>query len=443
MKNSLGKDFTIWTLLKFTFAPTAMMIFMALYTMIGGVFVSNLINDYALSAVNIVYPAVSVVVAVAIMLGTGGSAIIAKNMGEGKEQEARENFSLICVFGLILGIIIAIVGVIFIDNIILLLGATDKLFDYCHDYAVIIIVFTPMAIFQMLFQNFFVTAGKPQLGLTVTLLGGVANIVLDYVFVAIFQMGIGGAAVATGIGYSIPAIYGIYYFGIKKKTLLHFVKPVLRSHVLLKTCTNGSSEMITNLSISVTTFLFNIMMLKYLGENGVAAITIILYAQFLLTSIFIGYSQGVGPIFSYNYGEKNYRKIKKYFKMSMLIIFISSILMMVVSMQFEDILIGIFARPNTEVFNIAKEGFMLFAISFAFTGFNIFASALFTAFSNGKISAFISMLRTFVFLVLSILLLPQIIGYNGIWLSVPLAELLGLGISIICLIRSKNEYMYF
>ncbi|MFV0552880.1 MAG: MATE family efflux transporter [Anaerorhabdus sp.] len=201
--------------------------------------------------------------------------------------------------------------------------------------------------------------------------------------------------------------------------------------------------MITNLSISVTTFLFNIMMLKYLGENGVAAITIILYAQFLLTSIFIGYSQGVGPIFSYNYGEKNYREIKKYFKMSMLIIFVASILMMVVSMQFEDVLIGIFARPNTEVFNIAKEGFMLFAISFAFTGFNIFASALFTAFSNGKISAFISMLRTFVFLVLSILLLPQIIGYNGIWLSVPLAELLGLGISIICLIRSKNEYMYF
>lgn len=443
MKNSLGRDFTIWSLLKFTFAPTMMMIFMAMYTMIDGVFVSNLINDYALSAINIVYPAMSIVVAVAIMLGTGGSAIIAKSMGEADYQTAKENFSLICLFGLVLGIIIAIVGGLFIDEIILLLGATDKLFGYCKDYALIVILFTPMAIFQMLFQNFFVTAGKPHLGLITTLLGGVANIILDYVFVGIFQMGISGAAIATGIGYSIPAIYGLYYFGIKQGSILHFVKPVLRKSVLIKTCTNGSSEMITNLSISITTFLFNIMMLKYLGESGVAAITIILYAQFLLTSIFIGYSQGVAPIFSYNYGEKNYSKIKKYFKMSILIVAVSSLLMLFISIQCEELLISIFAKPGTEVFQISKEGFKLFAISFAFTGFNIFSSALFTAFSNGKISALISMLRTFLFLVASILLLPQIIGYNGLWLSVPLAELLGLFTSILCLVRSRKEYMYF
>jgi putative MATE family efflux protein len=442
MKNSLGKDFTLASLLKFTGPPILMMVFMALYTMVDGVFVSNLINEYALSAINIVYPIPSIVVGIAIMIGTGGSAIIAKNMGENKILEAKQNFTLICVFGLVLGLILVVVGVLFIDQIILALGATEALFGYCKDYLIVLAIGTPLAIFQMIFQSFFVTAGKPNLGLITTLLGGVANIVLDYVFIAKFNMGIQGAAVATVIGYSIPAIYGIYFFMFKKTTVLHFAKPVLRKDVLINTCSNGSSEMVSNLAIAVTTFLFNMMMLKYMGETGVAAITIVLYAQFLLTSVFLGFSQGVAPIFSYNYGERNRIKIKKYFKMSILIVLVFSILMVLVSNVFEDLIIAIFAREGTEVFTIAKHGFSLFSISFLFTGFNIFASALFTSFSNGKISAFISFIRTFVLLIISLVCLPMVIGIEGIWLAVPVAEALSIILSIVCIIRSKEEYGY-
>lgn len=442
MKNSLGKDFTFGSLIKFTGPPILMMVFLALYTMIDGVFVSNLINEYALSAINIVYPIPSIVVGIAIMIGTGGSAIIAKNMGENKMMEAKQNFSLICVFGLVLGLLLVFFGLLFIDEIILLLGATETLFGYCKDYLMILAIGTPLAIFQMIFQSFFVTAGKPNLGLITTLLGGVANIVLDYVFIAIFNWGIGGAAFATVIGYSIPALYGMYYFMIKKETMLHFEKPVFRKDVLLTTCSNGSSEMVSNLSISVTTFLFNMMMLKYMGESGVAAITIVLYAQFLLTSIFLGYSQGVAPIFSYNYGEGNRVKIKKYFKMSLILVTIFSVMMLVISNVFEETIITIFAKQGSDVFKIAKHGFPIFSISFIFVGFNIFASALFTSLSNGKISALISFVRTFLFLIASLLLLPNLIGIEGIWLAVPVAEFLGIILAGICIIRSKNEYGY-
>ncbi|MEG0077918.1 MATE family efflux transporter [Anaerorhabdus sp.] len=442
MKNSLGKDFTLLSLVKFTGPPVIMMVFLALYTMIDGVFVANLINELALSAINIVYPIPSIVVGIAIMIGTGGSAIIAKNMGENKILEAKQNFTLICLFGLVLGLVLVVVGLLFIDEIILALGATEALFGYCKDYLIVLAMGTPLAIFQMIFQSFFVTAGKPHLGLIVTLLGGVANIILDYVFIAIFNWGIAGAAVATVIGYSIPAIYGVYFFMFKKTTVLHFEKPVFRKDVILNTCSNGSSEMVSNLSISVTTFLFNMMMLKYMGETGVAAITIVLYAQFLLTSVFLGYSQGVAPVFSYNYGEGNRAKIKKYFKMSVIIIVVFSVLMYGISNVFEDLIISIFARQGTEVFAIAKHGFALFSISFIFVGFNIFASALFTAFSNGKVSAFISFVRTFFFLILSLVCLPMVIGIEGIWLAVPLAELLGLVLSVICILRSRREYGY-
>jgi putative MATE family efflux protein len=419
-----------------------MLVFMSLYQMVDGVFVSNVVGENALSALNIVYPIPSIIIAISIMLATGGSAIVAKNMGEGKLKEAKQNFSMIIYTGLSIGVVCSIIGMIFIKPIIWGLGATDILYQYCYDYLLILILFCPVAILQMLFQIFLVTAGKPHLGLALTVIGGLSNILLDYLFIVQMQIGVRGAAIGTIIGYAIPAIVGFIYFIVNRKGTLYLVKPRFRLQILVQTCLNGSSEMVTNLAVAITTLLFNKIMLKYMGENGVAAITIVLYAQFLLTSIFMGFSSGVAPIFSYNYGNGNHKQTKKLFKMSMTLIIIFSVLMFVMAILLAKPVISVFTSRDSAIFDITYHGFLLFAISYLYTGVNIFASSMFTAFSNGRISAIISFLRTFVFLVLSLIILPIIIGSDGIWLSVPLAELLSFGVSIMYIISNRHEYQY-
>lgn len=440
MENKLAQNFTITSLLKFTAPTCIMLVFMSLYQMTDAVFVSNFVGENALSALNIVFPIPSIIIALSIMLATGGSAIIAKNMGEGQAQKAKQNFSMIVFVGFLLGIVIMIVGVIWIKPIIKVLGATPILYAYSYDYLFILLLACPLTVLQMLFQTFFVTAGKPHLGLVSTILGGLSNIVLDYLFIVVFHMGVAGAAVATSIGYALPAIIGLFYFFLNKKGTLYFVKPVFDRIVLLKTCTNGSSEMVTNLAIAIVTLLFNKIMLQYLGENGVAAITIVLYAQFLLTSIFMGFSNGVAPVFSYNYGNNNKAQMKKIFKMSLCIISVLSILMYIISLVFATPIISVFTSSESEVFKITYHGFFLFSISYLFTGVNIFASSMFTAFSNGKISALLSFLRTFVFLVAALLLLPEIMGVDGIWLAVPIAEFIAILVSIFTMYRNKEYF---
>lgn len=440
MENKLAQNFTITSLLKFTAPTCIMLMFMSLYQMTDAVFVSNFVGENALSALNIVFPIPSIIIALSIMLATGGSAIIAKNMGEGQAQKAKQNFSMIVFVGFLLGIVIMIVGVIWIKPIIKVLGATPILYAYSYDYLFILLLACPLTVLQMLFQTFFVTAGKPHLGLVSTILGGLSNIVLDYLFIVVFHMGVAGAAVATSIGYALPAIIGLFYFFLNKKGTLYFVKPVFDRIVLLKTCTNGSSEMVTNLAIAIVTLLFNKIMLQYLGENGVAAITIVLYAQFLLTSIFMGFSNGVAPVFSYNYGNNNKAQMKKIFKMSLCIISVLSILMYIISLVFATPIISVFTSSESEVFKITYHGFFLFSISYLFTGVNIFASSMFTAFSNGKISALLSFLRTFVFLVAALLLLPEIMGVDGIWLAVPIAEFIAILVSIFTMYRNKEYF---
>lgn len=442
MKNKLNQDFNFISLMKFTAPTIIMLIFMSLYQMVDGVFVSNFIGEAALSALNVIYPIPSIIIAFSIMLATGGNAIIAKNMGEGKYQEAKENFSMIVFVGFILGMIFLVVGYLFIEPIIRILGATDHLYEYCYDYLMILILVSPLAIFQMLFQSFFVTAGKATLGLTLTILGGVANVILDYIFMVPMHLGISGAALATSIGYAIPAIIGFFYFLMNRKGSLYLVKPKFRMNVLIKSCTNGSSEMVNNLAVAITTYLFNMLTLKYIGEDGVAAITIILYAQFLLTSAFMGYSSGVSPIISYNYGKQNNEQLHKIVKMSYWIVGIFSFVVFVLSEIGSQMIITVFTSPQSHVFELANEGFKLFSISFLFTGMNIFASALFTAFSNGKVSAIISFLRTFVFLIVCLIILPELLNQNGIWLSVPVAEGLAFVIAIRYLIVFRKKYHY-
>lgn len=440
--NGIAQEFNLISLLRFVAPTVVMLVFMSLYQMVDAVFVSKFVGENALSALNIVYPFPSIVIAVSIMLATGGSAIIARNMGEGKEKEAKENFSFIVLVGAVIGVAIATAGILFIEPLIYMLGATPSLYDYCYEYLFILVLSVPLSVFQMLFQSFFVTAGKPHLGLTLTVLGGVSNIVLDYVFIVLCGFGVSGAALATSIGYSIPGLFGLIYFAVSRKGTLYFVKPVFRWGVLFKCCINGSSEMVNNLAVAVTTFLFNVLMLKYAGEAGVAAITIVLYAQFLMTSAFMGFSSGIAPVVSFNYGSGNVRQLKKIFKISVWVITVVSAAVFVIAETCSDVVIIVFTPAGSEVFGLTKYGFAIFSFSFLCTGMNIFASALFTAFSNGKISAILSFLRTFVFLTACLLFLPLFWGVDGIWLAVPVAEVMALFVSVYYLVRFKKVYQY-
>ncbi len=441
MSNSISKEFKFFSLLRFAFPTMIMMVFMSLYTIVDGIFISRLVGTDALSATNIVYPAISLLIAVGVMLATGGSAIIAKKMGEKKEQEAREDFSFIVLTGFIIGLIFMVVGNIFIDPIVRLLGSTDALMDYCVGYLSVCLYLAPACILQLVFQTFFVTAGKPMLGLILTISGGVANMVLDYLFMGVFHMGVEGAALATGIGQLIPALIGLIYFLFVRHSL-YLVKPKIRWSVLAESSFNGSSEMVTNLSGAIVTFLYNIMMLKLVGEAGVAAITIVLYGQFLFNALYMGFSMGVAPVISYNYGSENNRMLKRIFKICMLFITVSSVIVTVFALVMSPIIVEVFTAVGTETYTLAKTGFFLFSLNFIFAGVNIFASSMFTAFSDGKTSAIISFVRTFVLIVINILILPELIGVNGVWLSVPLAEFMSVFLSGYFFVKKKKKYNY-
>ena len=413
--NPLAKDFNTGSLLKFAFPTISMMLFMGLYTIVDTIFVSRFVNTNALSAINIVCPVINLIVGLGTMIATGGSAIVARKMGAGEPKRAKQDFTLLILFGFILGVVIFILGIIFIDEII--------------DYLTIILLFTPASMLQVLFQNLFVTAGKPTLGLVLSVSAGVMNIVFDYLFMVIFDMGIAGAGFGTGIGYLIPAITGLIVF-CKKSGTLSFVKPIIDIKVLGESCINGSSEMVSQLSTAITTFFFNRTMMNLLGVNGVASITIIIYTQFLLTTLFIGFSMGVAPVISYNFGANNYYGLKKIYKICISFIFVGSLFIFALSFINGNTLVRLFTGTNEAVYKIAINGFMIFVFSFLFSGFNIFSSAIFTALSNGKLSALISFLRTFGFIMIGLLIMPQFIGITGVWLAVPIAEILTLCISL-------------
>lgn len=440
--NTFEKKITPGFLIKFTLPSVIMMVFNSFYTMVDGGFVSNMVGTTALSAVNISYPLISLVFAIGIMLASGGSAVVAKQMGEGQQLKAKQSYTFIVTCGVVVGFIIAAIGLLFTKEISLLLGANEAIYEYCYDYILYISIFIPFAILQVLFQFFFVTAGKPNLGLILTILGGVANIFLDYLFMGPMNLGIKGAAIATGIGFTIPAVIGLIWFANKEDRLLCFTKSKFDGKVLVKTCTNGSSEMVSNLAVAVTTFLFNKLMMRYVGEDGVAALTIVLYAQFLFTAVFLGYTSGIAPLFSYNYGAQKEERLKKLFKLSIIFITICAVGAYAFSLLLAKPVVGLFSEPNSTVYNLAIHGMDLFGISFLFMGFNIFASGLFTSFSNGLISALLSFLRTFVFIILAIMILPKFLDVNGIWLSIPLAEVVALVVSVVCILKYKKVYQY-
>lgn len=438
MEPVLAKKFNFTSLLSFAIPNVMMMISLSMYLIVDGMFISRVLGTTALSAANMVYPAVSFEMAVAIMIATGGSAIIARKLGEGRQEEARKNLSFLITVEILIGILIAVAGNFFIDEIISFLGASSVQAPLCVTYAKVLFTFAPAFFLQTAFQTFFVTAGKPSLGLIVTLSAGIMNIVLDYLFMVPLDMGIYGAALATGLGYCIPAAAGLSYFFFAKNHPLRFVKPEVNWKLLLRSCTNGSSEMVTNLANAVTTFLFNYTFLQYYGENGVASITIILYFQYIFTALYFGYSNGIAPIISFKYGNGDKEQLRDIFKNSILFLIISSILANLIIRLTITRSLTIFTPSNSDVYNITLYGFPFYSLAFVIMGLGIFASAMFTAFSDGKTSAIISFSRTFIFIIGAVLLLPHLMGEPGIWLAVPAAELLGALISVFFLSKKKH-----
>ena len=438
----LSAPVTLRNLLRFTLPTIIVMIFMSTYSIVDGIFVARFVGTNALSAVNIVFPLFSFLLAVGIMLATGVSAVCGFQMGEGNEEEARKSFTFIVLVGTVLGILIAAVGLGFTEPIVKLLGANEALLQDCIAYTKPLAFFDPFAILQLLFQYLFVTAGKPNMGLVATILGGTSNLVLEYVCIVPMDMGIQGAALATSVGFIIPAIIGVLYFTFYRKGTLYFVKPSWSTATLQKSCSNGISEMVTNLSAAVTTFLFNIIMMRLVGEDGVAAITIVLYTQFLTTALYLGYASGVAPMISYNYGNDHRPNLKNIFRFSMLFIGVSSVVVFLVALLIADPIVQIFAPVGTAVHDLALRGYYIYIISVLFSGVNIFASAMFTAYSNGKISAIISLLRTFVFLAGALVTLPLVLGVDGVWIAVPFAEIITLLFAIYFFVKKKKVYHY-
>ena len=357
-------------------------------------------------------------------------------------EDARGIFSILIIIALVISVIIAAAGLIFLKQILYFIGANDALMPLCIDYAIPTFLMMPLSVFGMIFQMSFITVGKAHYSLIASVVGGITNIILDYVFIALLGMGIGGATIATGIGYSIPALFGLLYFIFNRNGNLYVVRPVFNLKALVKSCTNGASEMVTSLSTSVVILLLNNILMRMIGPDGVASITIIMYAQGLLSSVFMGYSFGISPIISYNFGKSNHDRLKSIYSISLRSIFAVSIAMMASSLLLSNTLVGIFIAGGTAVFDMAVRGFRMFSIAFLFTGFNVYSSAMFTALNNGKISAILSFFRTLVFIIFAALTLPIILGIDGVWLAIPAAEVLSILMTVYYFKKMKPVYRY-
>lgn len=423
--STLAQERNLFQLIRFAFPSAAMMLVMSFYTLIDGFFVSNYAGSNALASLNIGFVMFGVVIAIGMMFASGGNAYVAFKMGEGKVNIANRSFTFITLVGVLTSIIFAIPSIIYAEEICRFLGADDVLVDDAVTYMVILLLFAPLEILQCLFQVFFTTAGKPKYGFMTTLFAGVVNAVLDYVFIVHFEMGVAGAALATAMGFSVPAITGLIFF-TRNKNGLRFMKPIFSFSIIAKSMFNGSSEMIGVLSSSITITLFNIYMMRLLGPDGVAAITAALYFQWVMISGFLGFGMGLSPIIAYQYGMKNTEYLKKAIRNCALFVFGISCVGFCFGFFFSASVCDLFFEKGTNVYTIAYHGLKLFSFAFLFAGTNIFVAAIFTALGNGIISGAIAMLRTLIFLSLAIIGGVHFFGEIGLWLAVPVAEFLAI-----------------
>lgn len=444
MNIRLSDHFSYGRLLRFTLLSIAMMIFTSIYSVVDGFFVSNFAGKTPFAAVNLIMPFLMVVSTVGFMFGTGGTAIVAKVLGEGDRDRANRYFSLFTYVAFGLGALFSVLGILFIRPIARLLGAEGALLENCVVYARINLAATPFFILQLLFQSFFITAEKPQLGLAVTISSGVTNMVLDAVLVTLLPLPfkLTGAAIATAMSQAVGGVVPLFYFFRKNSSILQLGKTSYEGKAVLRACTNGSSEFMSNISMSIVGMLYNIQLMKYAGENGIAAYGVMMYVSMVFSGAFIGYSIGTAPVIGYHYGAQNHRELKSLLRKSICLISIFGICMVTAAQLLAVPLSRIFVGYDPALMALTVSGFRIFALSFLFMGFAIFSSGFFTALNDGLTSALISFLRTLVFQVAAVVLLPLIWGIDGVWISIVVAEVMAVMLGILFLILKQKKFQY-
>ena len=442
MNIQLSDHFTYRRLIRFVIPSVAMMILTSIYGVVDGLFVSNFVGKTPFAAVNLVIPFTMILGAFGFMLGTGGTALVAKTMGEGRQEEANRIFSMLIYFALGLGILLTIFGIAVLKGIVIKMGADDAMLRHCMIYGRIVLLGIPFYMLQNMFQNFLIAAEKPQLGLIVTIAAGVTNMVLDALFIAVLGWGVAGAAAATALGQCVGGLVPFVYFARKNSSKLSLVKTRLMGGVLFHACTNGSSELVSNVSMSLVGMLYNLQLMKFAGENGVAAYGVIMYVNFIFIAIFLGYAYGSAPIVAFNYGARRTEELQNVLKKSLKLILGTGISLFLIATVFADVLSGLFVGYDAELYRLTVRGFHLYAISFLLCGFNIYGSSFFTALNNGVVSAAISFLRTVVFEVAAILILPVFFGVDGIWCAITVAELASILITIGAFSALRRRYQY-
>ncbi len=439
----LADHFTYGKLLRFTLPSVVMLIFTSVYGVVDGFFVSNFAGKTAFAALNFIMPFLMIPGCAGFMFGTGGGALIAKTMGEGKMEKALRIFSMLVSVSIAAGIVLAALGLVIIRPVAFALGAKGQMLEDCVSYGRIILAALPAYILQYEFQCLFITAGKPKLGLMVTVAAGMTNVVLDALFVAGFSWGLNGAAAATALSQYIGGILPLMYFRRKNSSQLHFVKADFDGRTLYQTCLNGSSELMSNISMSVVGMLYNIQLLKYAGEDGIAAYGVLMYLNMVFQAVFLGYSVGVAPIISYHDGARNFGELKGLLKKSLVLLLLSAMAMFAGAERLARPLSVIFVGYDRELLEMTMRAFLIYSFSFLFCGFPVFGSAFFTALNDGLVSALISFLRTLVFQIAAVLTIPLLWGLDGIWGSAVAAEILAAAVTAVLLVKKRETYHYF
>ncbi len=442
MKIELSEHFTYGKLIKFTIPTIVMMIFTSIYGVVDGIFVSNFVGSDSFAAVNLIMPALMIFGTLGFMIGTGGSALVSKTIGEGDIKKANRYFSMLLYILIIVSLILTIIAVVMVKPMSKLLGAEGEILQDCITYGTVLIIFLIPFVLQNCFQSFLIVAEKPTFGLVISIITGISNMILDWLFMYVLKQGVFGAALATGISQTIGGIVPLIYFIRPNRSKLKLVKTKIEWKAILQACVNGSSEMLTNLSLSLVNMLYNMQLMKYIGADGVVAYGIIMYVGFIFVGTYLGYSLGTAPIIGYHYGAGNTDELKNLLKKSIKLIGITSLIMTIIAEITSKILASIFVSYDIELLDMTANAIRLFSISYLISGLNIFSSSFFTALNNGIVSGAISFLRTLLFQVAMIFILPAIWGVNGIWLAVVFAEILALIVSIIFLYINREKYQY-
>lgn len=442
MKIQLSDHFTYGRLLRFTFPSIVMMIFTSIYGVVDGIFVSNFAGKTAFAAVNLIMPYLMATGVIGFMIGTGGTALISMTLGMGDKKKANELFSLLTYVATIGGLVLTVITIIFMRPVAIALGAEGQMLEDCVLYGNITQIALTAYVLQFAFQSFCITAEKPNLSLIMMVTAGVCNIVLDALFVAVFRWGLVGAAVATATAQIIGAIVPLVYFVRPNDSLLRLGKCRFDGKALLRTCINGSSELMSNLSMSLVSMLYNLQLIKYAGENGIAAYGVIMYVNFVFVAVFIGFTIGSAPIIGYNHGADNREELKNMFRKSLVVIGIFAGIMAASALVLASPLSKIFVGYDRQLLEMTVRGFVIYSLSFLLCGFNIFGSSLFTALNNGLVSAAISFVRTLICQIAAVLLLPLILGLDGIWWAIVVSEGVALILTVFCFIKFKNRYHY-